>query len=263
LAKIPHVGTWPCDEINYIWRHGNIKFNSDEFTPKMATQEVKSYVKKAFDKIATKQKVDTVIEKTCANSLRIGFVDRVVPDCRYIFIVRDGMDVVGSALDRWRADLDIPYLLRKAKYVPLSDMPYYATRYFSNRIHRFTSGDKRLAFWGPTMNNMDNLLLNRSLEEVCAFQWKACVDSAEKDFAAIPSDRILRIKYEGFVKQPIDEFAKIADFLSVNIPQSVNDYLSMNVRATSIGKGRNSLTEEKIDFLRPLIADTLDRYGYE
>ena len=23
LVKLPGVGTWPCDEINYIWRHGN------------------------------------------------------------------------------------------------------------------------------------------------------------------------------------------------------------------------------------------------
>ena len=31
LTALPDCGTWPCDEINYVWRHGNVGFPSDEF----------------------------------------------------------------------------------------------------------------------------------------------------------------------------------------------------------------------------------------
>ena len=31
LCNLDGVGSWPCDEINYIWRHGNVKNPSDEF----------------------------------------------------------------------------------------------------------------------------------------------------------------------------------------------------------------------------------------
>ena len=38
-----------------------------------------------------------MVEKTCANTLRLPFVDKVLPEARYLHIVRDGVDVVASA----------------------------------------------------------------------------------------------------------------------------------------------------------------------
>lgn len=263
LVELPGVGTWPCDEINYIWRHGNVRFPSDEFTPEMATPKVSEYIENQFEQFSFKNELDTVIEKTCANSLRVSFVDKVIPDAKYIFIVRDGMDVVGSALERWHASLDIPYILRKAKYVPKMDLPYYASRYFLNRLYRLFSGEKRLASWGPVLDDMDKIQINHSLKEVCALQWKACVDNSERDFAALPQDKVFRLKYEDFVREPISEFARLAEFLNKQAPDQLNDYLQHNVRTSSIGKGRKAMTDEEISKLRPLIADTLDKYGYE
>ena len=129
LIELSGAGTWPCDEINYIWRHGNVKYPSDEFTPEMATTKVQEYIQRQFQKISEVADLGIVIEKTCANSLRVGFVNKAIPDAKYIFIVRDGMDAVGSAIKRWKASLDIPYILQKARYVPPTDLPYYASRY--------------------------------------------------------------------------------------------------------------------------------------
>ena len=39
LCSIDGVGTWPCDEINYIWRHGNLKENTDEFKSHHASEK--------------------------------------------------------------------------------------------------------------------------------------------------------------------------------------------------------------------------------
>ena len=39
---------------------------------------------------AKKEKLDVLVEKTCANSLRVPFVEKIVPEAKYIFIVRDG-----------------------------------------------------------------------------------------------------------------------------------------------------------------------------
>lgn len=137
LIKLPGAGTWQCDEINYIWRHGNCRYPSDELEPEMATKKVKHYIRGHFNKIAQSQKLDMVIEKTCANSLRVNFVDQIFPDAKYIFIVRDGIDVVGSAMQRWKANLDISYVLQKVKYVPIADFPYYGRIYLVNRLFKF------------------------------------------------------------------------------------------------------------------------------
>ena len=92
LCRVPGLGTWPCDEINYIWRHGNVRYSSDEFTVDMARPIVRRSIQRRF---AEQQKLHrVVVEKTCANSLRVPFVDKVIPQARYVFIVRDGIDAV-------------------------------------------------------------------------------------------------------------------------------------------------------------------------
>lgn len=263
LVELPGVGTWPCDEINYIWRHENLRYPSDAFTPEIATPKVQAYIRGQFDKLANVRNLDTVIEKTCANSLRVGFVDKILPEAKYVFIVRDGMDAVGSALQRWTASLDIPYILQKAKYVPLTDLPYYAFRYLFHRMYRLLSRENRLALWGPAMDNIDDLLERYTLIEVCALQWQACVDQAEHDFTRISPENIIKIKYEKFVSDPVAEFARLAEFLNKDVPDTVNDYLRKNVRPNSVGKGRKALGEAGVEKLRPLIESTLERYDYE
>ena len=57
-----------------------------------------AYIRKRFDSLANRQKLDFVVEKTCANSLRVDFIEQVVPEAQFLFIYRNGLDVVASAL---------------------------------------------------------------------------------------------------------------------------------------------------------------------
>jgi hypothetical protein len=262
LTSLPGVPTWPCDEINYIWRHGNVRYPSDEFTPNMARPEVCRYIRRQFDWVARKYQAHAVVEKTCANSLRVGFVDRVVPEAKYIFIRRDGLDAVGSALKRWKAELDIPYLARKARFVPTSDLPYYASRFLWNRIYRMFSRDERLAFWGPKLDGMEELLHKYSLEEVCALQWKRCVDKAAADLAEMPADRWTEVGYEDFVKAPETGLKELLEFLGINGGEELIAKAVEGVSPRSIGKGREQLGKEAVDRLGQLMEQTLARYGY-
>jgi len=216
LTKLPGVGTWPCDEINYIWRHGNVRYPSDEFVPSMATAKVCHYIRKQFAKIADREAVQTIVEKTCANSLRVGFVDRVLPEAKFVFIRRNGLDAVASAQHRWSASLDPVYIWNKARFVPLGDLPYYAFQYMGNRLYRLLSGKKRLASWGPKLKNMDELLEKYSLIEVCGLQWERCVNSAAAAFAAMPESKVIDVTYERFVSAPVEETARLAGFLGLS-----------------------------------------------
>lgn len=262
LTTFPGVATWPCDEINYIWRHGNVRYPSDEFTPEQATPSVQRYIRQQFDWVARRYQVNTVVEKTCANSLRVEFVDRVVPEAKYIFIRRNGLDAVGSAMKRWKAELDIAYLARKARFVPATDFPYYASRYLWNRIYRLYSREERLAFWGPQLDGMDDLLAEYSLEQVCALQWKRCVDRAEEAFRAMPEGKVCEVSYERFVAQPEPELRRIIRFLGIGASDEAVAAAVAGISAGSVGKGRQGLGEELAEQLQPLIADTQRRLGY-
>lgn len=262
LVKLKGVETWPCDEINYIWRHGNKNFESDEFTPQMATPAIKKYINKEFDKFAHASNAEIVVEKTCASSMRVGFVNEVLPDAKFIFIVRDGIDTVASAKIRWKADLDIPYLLKKARYVPLSDFPYYAFRYLKSRLYRLISKEKRVSFWGPQMNEMSKLLSQYSLTQVCALQWLKCVENSERDLSKVDSSRVLRVKYEDLTQNPEIEFKNISNFIGKQIDNDKLHSIISSVSNKNIGKGKNTLSKCDVNDLLPLIEESLIEYDY-
>ena len=262
LTAFDGICSWPCDEINYIWRHGNARYPSDEIPPEKSSPKIKQFINKAFHNIAHRYSADVVIEKTCANSLRVPFVDEVVPDAKYIFIYRDGIDATGSAKLRWTAKLDIPYILQKVRFVPKSDLPYYAFRYLWARVYRFYSKDSRLGFWGPALTDMQHILQKHSLNEVCALQWEACVERAEHAFLSIAADRVVRIRYEDFVREPASEISRILKFLGKEqkgdrVQEAVKD-----VSSRSLGKGRKALGLEEVNRLERMVEKTLNRYGY-
>jgi hypothetical protein len=262
LSQLPGVSTWPCDEINYIWRHGNASYPYDQFCRKMATPKIKNYIHKKFKQIEKKTSSDLILEKTCANSLRVSFIDEIFPNAKFIFIVRDGLDVVGSASLRWKAKLDIPYLLKKSLYVPLTDLPYYATRYLFNRVRRLVSTDRRLGIWGPSTETMKRWLQEYTLNEVCALQWKSCVDCSEKELSQLNPNRIIRVQYESFVINPLAETERVANFLGKDFNTVAQERLGSSISCKSIGKGRASLSTQEIKSIGSLISDTMSRYGY-
>jgi hypothetical protein len=262
LTSLSGVATWPCDEINPVWRHGNVRYQSDEFTPEMARPRVCDYIRRQFDWVAAKYAAQTVVEKTCANSLRVEFVERVVPEAKYIFIHRDGLDAIGSSIRRWKAELDIPYLARKARFVPASDLPYYGSLFFWNRIYRLLSRDKRLAVWGPKLDKMQELVQKHPLDKICALQWKRCVDQAALVFEQMEPGRWIEVAYEDFVQEPETELGRIAEFLDLNSDSVAVKQAVSGVRADNIGKDRCAMSDDSLSRIIPLIQDTMAKYGY-
>lgn len=262
LTQIPGLGTWPCDEINYIWRHGNLRHPTDEFDRSFATEPVIRYIRNAFENIAYSQGAERIVEKTCANSLRVSFIDAILPNAKYIFVVRDGRDVVASALKRWSAPLDIPYILKKARYVPYDDLPYYALRYLGHRLHRLQNNEKRLGSWGPRFAGMEQLLVTCTLPEICAAQWQRCVERSEADFEAMSPDKIYRLQYEDFVQDPEEQLLSLATFLNIDSKFVDSSALTARVSGESVGKWQLDLTQETVELMLPLLEPSLKRYGY-
>ena len=262
LCSFDRVSTWPCDEINYIWRHGNIRYPSDEIPESRAIPGVRSYIRGQFAKLAKTEDCDYVVEKTCANSLRVPFVDAVVPEAKYVFIYRDGIDATGSAKLRWTAKLDIAYILEKVRFVPKADLPYYGLRYFWARVYRLVSREKRLAFWGPSLENMESVLQEHTLNEVCALQWQRCADRAEEALSRMPGDKMIRVRYEDFVRKPAEELTRILAFMGKEVSRQDVARAVEGVSARSLGKGRKALGADEVAKLEALVGESLKRYGY-
>jgi hypothetical protein len=263
LCALPGFGTWPCDEINYIWRHGNAGFPTDELTPDLATPNIRQYIRRRFDRLAASRRLLRVVEKTCANSLRVGFVDQVIPGAHYIFIVRDARDVVASAMKRWIAPLDLRYVAKKARFVPVSDFPFYAIRYAASRFHRRRSTDRRLSTWGARFSGMQEWLAEGSLAEVCAAQWRRCVELAQCQLSTVEGAHVLQIRYEDFVTRPDTELARVIEFLGAEVTAVQRRAAVEQVSAQSVGKWRAALSSETLAQVAPIVERTLAQFGYQ
>jgi hypothetical protein len=262
LIKVPTFGTWPCDEINYIWIHGNLNWPTDEFKEDHATRKVVEYIRGAFRRLAAKYSLGYVVEKTCANSLRIKFIDRIFPDARFVFIYRDPRDVVASAMKRWTAPLDFSYIFRKARFVPPSDVPYHAYRFLVNRMHKVFSRESKLSFWGPRFEGMEQMARERTLVEICAFQWAKCVTKSLDDLDQMETERVYRVKYEDFVSNPILHLLALADFLNIRVRSYEVQQYARGVSVKSVGNWKNDLNEETLKKIAPIIRDPMMRLGY-
>jgi hypothetical protein len=260
LCQAPGFGTWPCDEVNLLWRHGNARHPDDELTPALATPAVARHMRRQFAGIARRTGAGTVVEKTCANSLRVAFVDRILPEARYLFIVRDGRDAAASAVDRVSAPIDWAYTLRKLRYVPATDMPYYALQFARNRVSRLLRPDRRLAYWGPRFRGFADFARTASIPELCARQWRECVELATRDLAAIGARRVHMLRYEALVQRPRETIAEAFSFLGA--PEAAAAIDVAHVTAGSIGRGRAELEAAGHGRALALMAPTLARLGY-
>lgn len=262
LTKKAQLKTWPCDEINYIWRYGNAYHPNDVLKTKNLTPEIKLFINSAFDNIAKKTNAQFILEKTCANSLRVPYVNKILPDAKYLFIRRNGFDAISSAILKWQSSPDLKYILKKAKYVPIKDIPFYSSKFFLNSLHKFFSKEKRMGFWGPRFENCDKILNNYSLIETVAFQWRECINKGFNDLRNIPNKNFLEIEYDDFVLRPNENVQNIYNFLEIDINKEMISSITKSVRKNSIGLGLKSLKSSEIDLINPIVEKTMKFFNY-
>ena len=263
LTALPGFATWPCDEINLTWRHGNRSHASDELGREKATPAVRRFLEREFDKLRRRTAAASVVEKTCANSLRVEFVSEVMPEARYILITRDGLDTAASAMARWNAPLDLRYTASKLRFTPPTDVPHYGTRFLGNQLRkrRVNGQDAGTAgWWGPKPRDWRELSRSRPLDEVCLIQWQRCVEGARRGLATIPDNQVFEVTYEAFVREPESGLRDLLDFLGNSA--RFDKAAVGSVSPSSIGKGRASLSDESRGRLMALGASTLESLGY-
>ena len=200
-----------------------------------------------------------VVEKTCANSLRVEFVRSVVPEARFIHLIRDGRDAAASARRRWMTAEPLRYLLEKARWIPIRDLPYHGWSFLSNRVHKLSHRSFRV--WGPVFNGLDQLLETRSRIEVCGVQWQKCVEEAFRGLDDVPKDGVFEISYEDLVDRPQQTLESVLAFLDLGMETACED-ACREVTKVNVGKGFSELSREEMLLLTSLIQDTLERLGY-
>ncbi|WP_068257540.1 sulfotransferase family protein [Janibacter corallicola] len=267
LTSAPGVTTWPCDEINFVWKHHNLDLEHDEIPASRADRST-AYLQEQFARRGRRDDADIVIEKTCATSLRVPFVAGALPEAKFIFIRRDGLDATASTMKRWNAEFDLGYTLRKVRFVPPTDFPRHLRDFAVKRVKQRVSGDARSqdndlrvsTWWGPRPHDFRELQRDHPLEELAFIQWQRCVEQAADSLSALPEDRVLEVVYEDYVADPREGTRRCLEFMGLGDRLDATDVGRVN--AGSVGKGRSQLGPDAVTRIEALGGPTLGRFGY-
>jgi hypothetical protein len=214
------------------------------------------------------------VEKTCATSLRVPFVTTVFPEARFLHLVRDGRDASASALVRWTSGVSARYVLRKARFVPLSDVPTYCGRFLASRFSQIVLRKGRLPTWGPRFHDIDRHVRDEPLLSVCARQWSECVRQSTTALDRIGPDRVLRIRYEGLAANPAAGFTAVLDWLSrppgPDTPWTaafVDDGRRLHeaarqFRSDGVGRWKELVSPADMESVKPVLEPAMRMIGY-
>jgi hypothetical protein len=180
-----------------------------------------------------------LVEKTCANCLRLDYVAKCFPEALFVQIVRHPTDAIESTLRRLRAPLDPRYLAKKARYVPLWDLPLIVAR---SLIRLLPQGDVSPAMYA-------------------ALQWLECVRGVDSLFEGLPPSRACRVRYEDFVADAEAGLNAIVSTLNLDADP---DRISAAVAPVyeRAGSDRGILDAAARSLLKDRGTSTLQRHGY-
>ena len=196
------------------------------------TSRVKKQMRRAIEPMLSPRR-DRFLVKLTGWS-RIGFLNEVFPDAKFIHIVRDGRAVASSLLHvnawQWRGWYG-PYSWR---YGPLPP--------------------EDQAAWERH---------NRSFVALAGLQWKIHSRAVEAARRELDPARFLEVKYETLCQEPLETIRRVAQF--AELPAS--PVFERRVRAAPIrdmsSRWRDDLTAEQQALLTSLLREDLVRYGYE
>jgi hypothetical protein len=251
LSSLHGYATWPCDEINYIWRYNNSREPTDVFPREYMSRSVSRYISSRFYQIFTSGNAQFVVEKTCANCLRLDFVDALYTNSRYIFLERSPLDAIASIYQKWQSFPSFQYILAKSRFIPYADLPYYAYSFFRARLNQLVSSDKQLKTWGPRFVGIDECVSSSPLHIVAATQWLECTRSARLFFSTCAAQKFHRLYYDEFVYDPEAGIISVLEFLgdsTPKVPFVVDSFAK--VHSGSIGKHSKILSRSQVDDIK-------------
>ena len=194
------------------------------------TPRVKKQVRRAFEEMLTPARHRLLIKIT--GWPRLGWLNEVFEDARFIHILRDGRAVASSLLhvNFWRG--------------------WYGPQGW--RAGLLSPEDQ--ATWESH---------DRSFVALAALEWRIQMRAMEAARRSLDPSRVLEIKYETFCEAPKEQFARVLEFAELPpSPELQREVDATPIKSTS-NRWRDDLTPAQQRILDDLLRDDLRRYGYE
>jgi hypothetical protein len=164
---------------------------------------------------------------------RLGFLNEIFEDAKFIHIVRDGRAVASSLLHisdwQWRGWYG-PYSWRYGPLPPEDQAAWEAS--------------------------------NRSYAVLAGLQWKMHTRAFEAARQTIDPKRVLQVKYESFCQDPVETLKQVLEFAELSDSRAFQRQVkAANIRDMT-NRWRADLSAEQQTLLDDLLHEDLSRYGY-
>jgi hypothetical protein len=204
---------------------------SHDLTEADATPWLTQRTREFFDEHAARQRGEVFLHKFTGWP-RVGFLDTVFPESRYVHVVRDGRAVANSWLQMpwWRGHLGPD----QWHFGPLPEV-------YEEEWH--ASGDSFVVLAG--------------------LAWKLLLDAFDRARELVPADRWLEVRYEDVAADPVTHIAVVREFLGL----APDDTFDRTVAEFPFSTGRTDayrrdLPEADVDLLTQSLAPRLRDLGY-
>lgn len=196
-----------------------------------------------------------VLDKTCINTLRIGYLHKLFPQAKFVFIHRDGRDNVSSMMDGWR--------------MGRSDGGFGLEKFFGPSPTPVAINDGEFNEWHFFLPPGWRDYNHASLEEVCAFQWVSANRLALDAAAQLPSEQWIQVRYEDIFERPEEMFREVFNRLGISFDTQMEARCAgLVARPTSVVRGKPQQQKWKlhnpdaIEHILPTIAPLMLELGY-
>ena len=196
------------------------------------TPRVRRQLHSVFERMLTQQRSRVLIKLTGWS--RIGFLNEVFPDAKFIHIVRDGRAVSSSYLHinewQWRGW----YGPHSWRYGPLSP--------------------EDQAAWEAS---------GRSFIALAGIQWRLHTRAIETARAGVDLERFLQVRYEDYCADPWATCRRVLDFAELSSTPAFERHVKSAKVTDMTSRLRKDFSPEQVLMLSNLLRADLLRYGYD
>ena len=193
------------------------------------TARVKKQLRAAFESMLTAKRNRLLLKIT--GWPRLGYLDEIFPDAKFVHILRDGRAVASSLLHVhfWRG--------------------WYGPQGW--RAGLLSSEDQ--AAWES---------YDRSFTALAGLEWRIQMRAMDAARRTVDPQRFFEIKYESFCEQPLETCRRVLEFAELPVtPDFERQARALSIRNMS-NRWRDDLTPAQQKILDDLLREDLQRYGY-
>ncbi|MFC1812826.1 sulfotransferase [Thermodesulfobacteriota bacterium] len=262
----------------YLWGSYFPDKENDIWSDRRLNDQIIQKIRREYRLFSKKANKPIVLDKSHRYAFNVKIVQDIIPEAKWIHILRDGRDVTLSIQKEWAKRKHMVkqkdflmlfqtainmlkrqpfwrYRLMAVLYEINSNPSINPLRYLNKAKWNGKTG------WGLRFENWQKYLQTHSTLQFNAMQWVKAVEAVKKNWMFIPEQNKVEIRYEDLLSTPQNTLLKVFDTLEVD---PTHDFFKSipKLKKDNINKWVKEFTDEDIIQIKPILSPTINTLGY-